>query len=156
MTIETGDAVTVEYTGKADDGTVFDTSRESVAEETGLAEAQPDRDYDPLTVDVGAGQVIEGFEDALIGMEAGETTTVEIPPERAYGEWTEENVREFDREDLVEMLGGETPEEGAYIQTQEGDLGEITAIEDDVVSVDFNPQLAGETLEFDIEVVDVE
>jgi len=53
MSITTGDAVTLEYTGRLDDGTVFDTSRRSVAEETGLAEAQPDREYAPLTVEVG-------------------------------------------------------------------------------------------------------
>ena len=53
MSIDTGDSVTLEYTGRLDDETVFDTSRKSVAEETGLAEVQPDREYAPLTVEVG-------------------------------------------------------------------------------------------------------
>ncbi|QSG16301.1 FKBP-type peptidyl-prolyl cis-trans isomerase 2 (plasmid) [Halapricum desulfuricans] len=147
--------MTIEYTGRLDDGSVFDTSREEVAEEAGLAETQPDREYTPLTFEVGSGQVIEGLEDALSGMEQSDDFTVEIPPEEAYGEWSEERVREYDRAELSEMLGGKTPEEGAYIETQEGELAEITAVEDDVVRVDFNPGLAGETLQFDIEVVDV-
>jgi|APHM01.1.fsa_nt_gi FKBP-type peptidyl-prolyl cis-trans isomerases 2 len=155
MTIATGDAVTIEYTGRLDDGAVFDTSRESVAAEAGLTETQPDREYARLTIEVGAGEVIEGLEDALIGMEEGDTTTIDIRPENAYGEWSEERVREFDLEELREMLGGQTPEEGAYIETQEGELAEILSVEDEIVRVDFNPQLAGEPLQFDVEVVDV-
>jgi len=154
MTIATGDTVTIEYTGRLDDGTVFDSSKEAVAEEAGLAEAQPDRAYDPLTVEVGAGQVIEGMEDGLIGLDEGESATLEIPPEEAYGEWTEEHVQEFDTDELTEMLG-QTPEVGAYLQAQNGQHGEITHIDADLIKVDFNPDLAGETLEFDVEIVEI-
>ena len=154
MTITTGDDVTFEYTGRLDDGTVFDSSRESVAEDAGLVEAQPDREYAPLTVEVGSGQVIEGMEEGLLGMDAGETETIEIPPEKAYGEWTEEHVQEFDTDELSEMLG-QTPEEGAFLEAQNGQHGEIIHVDDETVRVDFNPDLAGETLEFEIEVVDV-
>ena len=155
MSIATGDAVTIEYTGRLDDGTVFDTSRESVAEEAGLAEAQPDREYTPLTVEVGAGQVIEGMEDGLIGLEAGETETLTIPPEKAYGEPSEENIEEFETGELREMLGGQLPEEGAYLEAQNGSQGEIIHVDEDVVRADFNPPLAGETLTFDVEVIEV-
>ncbi|MEF8786735.1 MAG: FKBP-type peptidyl-prolyl cis-trans isomerase [Haloarculaceae archaeon] len=155
MTITTGDSVTIEYTGRLDDGAVFDTSRESVAEEAGLVETQPDREYNALTIEVGAEQVITGLEDALIGLEQRDSPTVRIPPEKGYGEWSEERVREFDVDELSEMAGGQTPEEGSYLETPEGELAEILDVGDDVVRVDFNPQLAGETLEFDIEVVDV-
>ena len=155
MTIATGDSVTLEYTGRLDDETVFDTSRESIAEEAGLAEAQPDREYAPLKVDVGAEQVIEGMEEGLIGLEAGETTTLSIPPEKAYGERSEENIQEFETEQLREMLGGQTPEEGAYLEAQNGQHGEVIHSGDEVVRVDFNPRLAGETLTFEIEVLDV-
>jgi len=154
MTITTGDDVTFEYTGRLDDGTVFDSSRESVAEDAGLVEAQPDREYAPLTVEVGSGQVIEGMEEGLLGMDAGETETIEIPPEKAYGEWTEEHVQEFDTDELSEMLG-QTPEEGAFLEAQNGQHGEIVHVDDETVRVDFNPDLAGETLEFEIEIVDV-
>jgi len=154
MTITTGDDVTFEYTGRLDDGTVFDSSRESVAEDAGLVEAQPDREYAPLTVEVGSGEVIEGMEEGLLGMAAGETETIEIPPEKAYGEWTEDHVQEFDTDELSEMLG-QTPEEGAFLEAQNGQHGEIIHVDDETVRVDFNPDLAGETLEFEIEVVDV-
>ena len=155
MTIATGDSVTLEYTGRLDDETVFDTSREAVAEEAGLAEAQPDREYAPLTVDVGAEQVIEGMEEGLVGLEAGETTTLTIPPEKAYGERSEERIQEFETEELREMLGGQTPEEGAYLEAQNGQHGEVVHSGEEVVRVDFNPRLAGETLTFDVEIVDV-
>ena len=155
MSITTGDSVTLEYTGKLDDGTVFDTSKESVAEDAGLADAQPDREYTPLTVEVGGGQVIEGMEEGLVGLEAGETETLTIPPEKAYGEPSEENIEEFDTDELSEMLGGQLPEEGAYLEAQDGSQGEIIHVDEDVVRVDFNPQLAGETLTFEVEIIEV-
>ena len=155
MTIDTGDSVTLEYTGRLDDDTVFDTSRQSVAEETGLAEAQPDREYAPLTVEIGEEQVIEGMEEGLIGLEAGETDTLTIPPEKAYGEPSDEQVQEFETAELREMLGGQTPEEGAYLEAQNGRQGEVVHVDEEVVRVDFNPALAGETLTFDVEIVDV-
>lgn len=155
MSITTGDSVTLEYTGKLDDGTVFDTSKESVAQEAGLAEAQPDREYTPLTVEVGGGQVIEGMDEGLVGLEAGETETLTIPPEKAYGEPSEENIEEFETEELREMLGGQLPEEGSYLEAQDGSQGEIVHVDEDVIRADFNPPLAGETLTFDVEIIDV-
>ena len=153
MTIETGDSVTIEYTGRLDDGSVFDTTHESVAIEAGLDEDGSDREYSPLTVEIGAGQIIEGLEEALIGMDEGDATTVEIPPEKAY-EWSEANIREFGAAQFVQTVGQE-PEEGAYVRDQNGTLAEIVHVDEDVVKVDFNHQLAGETLEFEFEVVDV-
>ena len=209
MTIDTGDAVTLEYTGRLDDDTVFDTSRQTVADETGLAEAQPDREYAPLTetlterlatavaarrsegsdrfewvdagddrdaddgvdatpteaqpdreyapltVEIGDEQVIEGMEEGLIGLEAGETDTLTIPPEKAYGEPSDDQIQEFETAELREMLGGQTPEAGAYLEAQNGRQGEVVHVDDEVVRVDFNPALAGETLTFDVEIVDV-
>jgi len=155
MTISDGDSVTLEYTGRLDDGTLFDTTRASVAEDAGLADAQPDREYTPLTVEIGAGEIIDGMEEGLRGLEAGEEASLTIPPEEAYGEWSEEAVQEFDTEDLTEMLGGQTPEEGAYLEAQNGQHGEVTHADEETVRVDFNPELAGETLAFDVEVVSV-
>lgn len=155
MTIDTGDSVTLEYTGRLTDGTVFDTSREEVATEEGLADTQPEREYGPLTVEVGAERVIEGLEEALIGMEEGDDETVTISPESGYGEWTDEHVREYGTEEFQEMVGGETPEVGSYLETQDGNIAEITHADSETVRVDFNHQLAGETLEFEIEIIDV-
>lgn len=155
MTIATGDTVELEYTGSRDDGTVFDTSRESVAYETGLATSQPTREYTPLTVEIGAGRIIEGLEDALVGLKEGASTTVAIPPEKAYGEWSEDQVREYDVDELSQTLDGQTPEKGVYIETKDGTQGEIVQVDDGVARIDFNSPLAGETLEFDIEVLRV-
>jgi FKBP-type peptidyl-prolyl cis-trans isomerase 2 len=154
MTIANGDSVTFEYTGRLDDGTVFDSSRESVAEEAGLAGKMPDREYTPLTVEVGAEQVIEGMDEGLVGLEEGESATLEIPPEEAYGEWTEAQVEEFETDELESMVG-QTPEEGGYLEAQNGQQGEIIHVDDEETRVDFNHELAGETLTFDVEIVDV-
>ena len=154
MTIASGDSVTFEYTGRLDDGTVFDTSRESTADEAGLAEKMPDREFTPLTVEVGAEQVIEGMDEGLVGLEEGESATLEIPPEEAYGEWTDEAVQEFETEQLRGTIG-QTPEEGGYLEAQNGQQGEIIHVDDEVTRVDFNHELAGKTLTFDVEIVDV-
>ena len=153
MTIESGDEVVIEYVGRADDGTVFDTSREDVATESGLADAQPDREFTPLTVSVGAGEVIAGIEEALPGLDEGETTSVEVPPEKGYGEWSEDRVQEYETDELAATLGGQRPEVGQYVETEQGAAAEITDVADDVSKVDFNPPLAGETLHFELEVV---
>lgn len=155
MAIADGDSVTIEYTGRLDDGTVFDTSLEEVAKEEGVYDPEANREYGPLSFEVGAGEVIPGMEDGLRGQEEGDSPTITVPPEEGYGEWDEENVQEYGVEELKQMTGGHEPEEGAYLQTQQGQLAEITEVGEDVVKVDFNHQLAGETLEFDIEIVDV-
>jgi len=78
-----GDTVRVHYVGKFPGGKVFDTSMEKEAIRAGIH--QKSRDYKPLVVKLGAGQVIKGFNDAIIGMEPGEEKTVTLPPEQAYG-----------------------------------------------------------------------
>ncbi|MFB6085817.1 MAG: peptidylprolyl isomerase [Halodesulfurarchaeum sp.] len=79
MSIESGDSVTIEYTGRLPDGTVFDTSRRSVGEKAGLTDSDPDREYKALTATVGTDEFIEGIDDALLGMKEGESVTVELP-----------------------------------------------------------------------------
>lgn len=155
MTIASGDSVTIEYTGRLQDGTVFDTSRRDVADEVGLTEAQPEREYGPLTVEVGDSEVIEGLEDALVGMESGDEQTVTLPPEKAYGEPTDERVIEYETANFREMLQGEEPAEGMHVQGQQGAIGEVVHVDEENVEVDFNHELAGETLEFEVEVVEV-
>ena len=78
-----GDTVSVHYIGKYPGGQVFDTSMESEARKSGLYNAA--RDYKPLQVKLGAGMVIPGFEEALLGMAINEEKEVTIPPEKAYG-----------------------------------------------------------------------
>ena len=83
LTIQKGDVVSVHYIGKFPGGRVFDTSMKSEAEKAGLF--SPARDYKPLQVIMGGHQVIQGFEEALMGMKMNETKEVTIPPEKAYG-----------------------------------------------------------------------
>lgn len=155
MAIADGDTVTIEYTGRLDDGTVFDTSQEEVAKEAGIHEPDANREYAPLTVEIGSDQIIPGLEEGLRGQEAGDSPTITVPPEDGYGEWDEANVQEFGMEEMLQMTGGQAPEEGTYLQTQDGQLAEVSEVGEESVSVDFNHQLAGETLEFDVEIVDV-
>jgi peptidylprolyl isomerase len=84
LKVQKGDIVSVHYIGKFQAGKIFDTSMRKVAENAGML--NPSRDYKPLQVQAGAGQVIKGFDEALIGMKVNEEKTVTIPPALAYGE----------------------------------------------------------------------
>ena len=151
MAVKKGDTVKVEYVGRYDDGDVFDSSREEVAVEAEIA--HPNREYEPLEFEVGAGEVVQGFDEGVVGMEEGEDKEITVPPEKGYGERSEENVVEYEREEFRESLG-EEPEVGMHIHTEEAH-GDIVEVEGDTVVVDFNHELAGETLVFEIEVVEV-
>ena len=80
---QSGDTVTVEYTGSFENGTVFDTTDQAIAEENNIL--NPLRTYQPLTFTLGGGGFITGFEDAVVGMSVGEVKEVTLPPEKAYG-----------------------------------------------------------------------
>ncbi len=151
MAVKEGDTVKVEYVGRYEDGDVFDSSREEVAAEAEIA--HPNREYEPLEFEVGAGEVVQGFDEGVVGMEEGEDKEITVPPEKGYGERSEENVVEYEREEFRESLG-EEPEVGMHIHTEEAH-GDIVEVEGDTVVVDFNHELAGETLVFEIEVVEV-
>ena len=136
-----GDTVKVHYTGKLDDGTVFDSSRER----------------EPLEFTLDEGQIIPGFEEAVVGLEQGDETTVEIPPEKAYGPHQEDAVMEFPLEQLPDEM---EPEVGMQLQLQ-GQNGQafparVVEVGDDTVTLDANHPLAGETRTFEIELVEVE
>ena len=137
---EPGDTVRVHYTGTLDDGTEFDSSR----------------DGDPIEFVLGEGQVIEGFDEALVGMSEGETLEVELPPEKAYGERSDELVISVNREDLPEDLD---PEVGQTLAVDTGDEEEMAAwvaeVGEDAITVDLNHPLAGRTLTFEVELVEL-
>lgn len=136
-----GDTVKVHYTGTLEDGTVFDSSRER----------------EPLEFTIEAGQIIPGFEQAVIGMEEGEEKTVAVSPEQAYGEHHADAIVELNREELPQEI---EPEVGMQLQLQGQDgrafPAQITDIGDEIVTLDANHPLAGETLTFEIELVEVE
>ncbi len=147
--IENGDTISVNYVGKLENGTIFDTSLKEVAIETGKYDQM--RNYEPLTFTVGAGQMIKGFDEGVVGMKVGEEKTLTIPPEEAYGEYRQEFVREIPV-DAVNF----TPEVGMRLATDNGLTGSITKVNENSFVVDFNHELAGKTLIFSVKVVSME
>ena len=101
-TVENGDNVSVDYVGSFVDGEVFDTSIETVANENGILNVV--RDYAPLELSVGARQVIPGFDEGMIGMKVGESKTVTIPPEDAYGATNPELIDAIPAEEVVPTI----------------------------------------------------
>jgi peptidylprolyl isomerase len=136
-----GDTVKVHYTGKLEDGTVFDSSV----------------DREPLAFRLGAGQIIPGFEKAVEELELGEKTTTVIPAVQAYGPWQEEAMVTVARGDLPPDL---EPEVGQQLQVQpEGGQPltvRIVQVNDTQVTLDANHPLAGKDLAFEIELIAVE
>lgn len=143
---KSGDKVKVHYTGRLEDGTVFDSSEcadDNCGCETG-----------PLEFTIGEGQVIPGFERAVEGMSIGETKTVNIPVADAYGTRQDELVAQVPRSDLPQ---GMSPEVGQQLEvTQEdGSSFPVLVIEvtDDSITLDANHPLAGKDLTFDLKLV---
>ncbi len=136
-----GDKVKVQYTGKLkEDGTVFASNDEN----------------DPLEFTVGKGEIIPGFEQAIVGMDEGEEKTVEIPSEQAYGEHTEERVVTVHREQLPDDMD---PQVGQQLQVRQGEQSipvVVTNVAEQQVTLDANHPLAGKDLEFDIKVLKVD
>ncbi|WP_292373330.1 FKBP-type peptidyl-prolyl cis-trans isomerase [Methanosarcina sp. UBA411] len=147
--IENGDIISVDYIGKLEDGTLFDTSVKEAAIEAGIYNQR--RDYKPLTFTVGAGQMIKGFDEGVVGMRVGEEKTLTIPPEEAYGEYREELTREIPV-NAVDF----TPEVGMKLITDSGLTGTITEVSENNFVVNFNHELAGKTLIFLVRIVSVE
>jgi len=138
---ETGDTVKVHYTGRLQDGTVFDRSVGS----------------DPLEFTLGQRQMIPGFEQAVIGMKVGESKTVTIPVDEAYGPRRDDMIVETERSELPENID---PQIGMQLQmTQSGGSTIVVTIIDvseTTITIDANHALAGHDLIFDIELVEIE
>lgn len=137
---QNGDTVKVHYSGKLDDGTVFDSSRER----------------EPLEFTLGKGRLIKGFEKAVEGMAQGESTTVRIPSKEAYGPRREELVIQVPRDKFPPAI---EPREGLMLNLRQPDGGmleaAITRMGEDSITLDGNHPLAGKDLTFDIEVVEI-
>jgi len=151
MRIEAGDFVVFNYVGRFENGEVFDTSYEDIARENDIYVEE--REYGPLGINVGTGELIQGLDEALIGMEPGEKKTVKVPPEKAYGMPNPNLFVEMPMEEFTKV--GLEPVEEMYVMTDSG-VAKISKVEDDKVTLDFNHPLAGKVLVFEIEVVDVQ
>ena len=148
--IKKGDYVKVDYVLEVD-GKVIDTSIEEVAKENNIY--YPEREYKPIGFIVGNGELIEGFEEAVIGMDVGEEKTVTIPPEKGYGLRDERLIQEIPKEMFADA--DFEPQEGMLILAS-GIPAKIIKVTDDTVTLDFNHELAGKELKFTIKVRDVQ
>ena len=139
--IENGQKVKIHYTGTLDDGSQFDSSA----------------GRDPLEFEMGAGMVIPGFEKGVSDMDVGDKKKIHIPAAEAYGERREEMVMDFERSQLPPEM---EPEVGMMLQMQ-GPQGQpipvtVTAVADAHITIDANHQLAGQNLNFELELVAVD
>ncbi|MFX1254545.1 MAG: peptidylprolyl isomerase [Promethearchaeota archaeon] len=140
MAIKKGDKVKVHYTGTLEDGTVFDTSEGK----------------EPLEFEAGAGQLIKGFDDAVIGMETGEEKEIKIEPAEAYGDYNPELTQKVPRDSLPKepeakpgmTLLMELPDGKRFPAT-------ISEVTDEEVTLDLNHPLAGKTLLFKIKIEEI-
>lgn len=139
--VENGDTVRIHYTGTLDDGTTFDTSQ----------------GRDPLAFEVGSGQIIHGLDKALPGMAVGDTKTVNVPCDEAYGEPVPDMRQAIPRDgiptDIPLEVGGRL-----QMQTQDGQVVPVTVVEvtEAEVTLDANHPLAGQDLTFQIELVAID
>jgi len=140
-TVTEGSTVTLHYAGTLEDGSTFDNSRNR---------------GEPMTVTAGAGQLIAGFDNNLVGMETGETKTFTVTPEEAYGLRTDEAFVELDKSIFPENFEFKTGEV-VPLSGPEGRpfLGTITEVNETTITTDLNHPLAGKTLTFEVEVISV-
>ena len=135
-----GDTVKVHYTGKLTDGTVFDSSR----------------DKDPLEFQLGQGQLIPGFEQAVDGMKPGDSKTINIPADDAYGQRREELTQKVPRQQMPTDIEIEVGQR-FKIGEQEGQpmIVQVSEVSESEITLDANHPLAGKDLEFDIELMEI-
>jgi peptidylprolyl isomerase len=137
---ETGNTVKVHYTGRLDDDTQFDSSA----------------GRDPLEFTLGTGQVIPGFEKAVAGMDVGDTKTVTIPADQAYGPHHDELVLVVERSQIPSHID---PQVGQQLEIHQQDgravAVVITQVTEEKVALDANHPLAGQDLIFDLELVEI-
>ncbi len=135
-----GDTVHVHYTGRFEDGVVFDTSQ-----------GKP-----PLQFVLGTGAVIPGFEQAVDGLSVGDTVTAEIAPEDAYGRRSDELVLDVPRENFPDDAD---PQVGQQFAMTAGDGQQtpvtVTGVDGETVQIDANHPLAGKSLHFELELVKI-
>lgn len=135
-----GDTVKVHYTGKLVNDKIFDSSV----------------NRDPLQLKIGDGQIISGFEEAVIGMKPGETKTTKIPSEKAYGSYSEKFVLVVDRSKIPSNI---EPEVGQQYQVPQENVQKpvftVTEVTESNVTLDGNHPLAGKDLTFDIQLIEI-
>jgi peptidylprolyl isomerase len=138
--VQQGDLVRVHYVGRLEDDSVFDSSE----------------GREPLEFEAGAGDVIPGFEEGVLGMRPGETRRIVVPPQEGYGPWRPDLLTQVERA----MAGDNPVVPGMVVQVRTPDdevmEATITEVADDTLTLDFNHPLAGKVLTFEVTVVGIE
>ena len=141
MPIKKGDKITVEYEGTLEDGTVFDST---------------EKHGEPIEFEVGSGQLIRGFDNAVLGMEKDEEKEVTIKPEEAYGEHNPKLKKQIP---ITQLPNNEELKPGMMLmltlpnEMQFGAL--VSEMDDETVTLDLNHPLAGKTLNFKIKIINI-
>lgn len=140
VTVKNGDTIRIHYTGSLEDGAVFDSSEEGR----------------PLEFTVGEGEVIPGLEEGVVGMAEGETKTIVVPPEKAYGPRSAEKLFQLDRK---RVPGGFSLEVGQQMQMFRADgmpiMVTVSAVSESGYTMDCNHPLAGKTLIFETTIAEI-
>jgi peptidylprolyl isomerase len=163
-----GDKVRIDYTGMLEDGTVFDSTRESEdcesedcktddckTEDCGCG-CEGEGEHGPRELVIGKGEFLPAIEEALIGMSVGEKKKVIVPADDAFGEYDEERVFTIPRSDLPEDLKPEVGDEIVLVNENDEELAVLVVeVSDEEINFDANHPLAGEDVTFEIELVEI-
>lgn len=141
LPIDKGTRITLNFALKFTDGEVIDTTFGK----------------QPATLEIGDDNLPENFEAYLLGMKAGETATYNVPPEKAFGQHNPSNVQMFKRSDFSADMVLDPGVMISFADARQQELpGVVQHVEGDQVTIDFNHPLAGRTLVFEVEIIDVE
>ncbi|MFH0970659.1 MAG: peptidylprolyl isomerase [Candidatus Diapherotrites archaeon] len=146
--MQKGDVISLSFTGKeTDSGKVFDTTHLDIAKKEGLKTNE--RKYGPVTVIIGAGELLSGIDDALLGMKNGEQKTISLSPEKAFGNRDAQLIKILP---LNEFKKHNVPAVPGTIVNANDMLGKVQSVSGGRVRVDFNPELAGKEVTYELKI----
>jgi FKBP-type peptidyl-prolyl cis-trans isomerase SlyD len=153
--VKPGEIAIVHLTGRLVDGPeageVFETTDVDIALDEGIY--HDNRDFKPLEFRIGEGHVIPGIDEAVEDMSVGETKTIVLDPEDAYGTIDQSAIVTVPREEL-EQRSDTTAEVDELVESESGDIGWIVEVDRETATVNFNHELAGERVEFEIKLLE--
>ena len=151
MAIKDGDFVRLDFTGKIKEtDEIFDTTIADVAEEAGIFVDQ--KIYGPIPIVVGGNHLLKAIEEAIIGADAGDSVHISVTPENGFGQRDSNLIQLIPMKEFKKQ--GMNPVRGMKINTENG-TGKIISVNGGRVKVDFNHDLAGKNLEYDVSVIEI-
>ena len=155
--VKQGDRVKINFTGRLEDGTIFDTTiEEAGCTSDGCASDDCGCETGPMEITIGSESFFPQIEAALVGMTPGEKKTIVIPAEDAFGDYDEENIITLGRDQFPDDLAPEVDMD-LELNGEDGEsiVGTVVEVTDENVTLDANHPLAGEDLTFDLELVEI-